>query len=139
MEKYGCTPQCPGCVNLRLGKYHRAHTEECRARIEKALNEDAEYSHRLTAAHARQDAWRQQELQKRLGEMPPRDDEQVSGTESAQDLIPVTPPLTPEEDINDRERQAFGESDIELEDGPPIASEVIDLIGNAAGVVTWDK
>ena len=39
MDKYSMTPQCPRCINLVLGRYHRPHLESCRKRIEDFLHE----------------------------------------------------------------------------------------------------
>ena len=61
MNKYSMTPQCPGCINLRLGRYHRPHLESCRKRIEDFLRQDVELKYRVEAATARQDAWASRE------------------------------------------------------------------------------
>ena len=57
MEQYGLTPQCQGCINQRLGRYHRPRTESCRAQIKDLLRQDALLKHKIQAAAARQDAW----------------------------------------------------------------------------------
>ena len=41
LVKYGCTPSCPGCYAAANDRKHRAHTADCRARIEKEMLEDA--------------------------------------------------------------------------------------------------
>ena len=70
MERFSYTPRCPGCINLRLGKYHRAHNEECRSRVEELLRQDAQLRWRVEAASARQDAWTERERAVRAGEIP---------------------------------------------------------------------
>ena len=82
MEQYGYTPQCAGCINLRLGKYHRAHTSSCRSRVEDQLKRDAQLRWRVEAASARQTAWRE------------REQERENPMEGAEQVV-ATPPLGP--------------------------------------------
>ena len=61
MERFDFTPQCPGCINMRLNRPHRAHTEQCRERVEEKVREDVALRWRVEAAHARQAAWTERE------------------------------------------------------------------------------
>ena len=40
LEKLGYTPSCPGCYAAKNNRPHRAHTDYCRSRVERAMTED---------------------------------------------------------------------------------------------------
>ena len=50
LVNYGYTPSCPGCYAAANDRKHRAHTADCRARIEKAMLEDEGGSNRVKDA-----------------------------------------------------------------------------------------
>ena len=96
MDKYGRTPQCLGCINLRIGKYHRPHLESCRRRIEDLMNQDTTLRHRIQAAAARQDAWT-------VREQTPGTPETIAGITGlmeGRDLVVHTPPLGEVSDVS---------------------------------------
>ena len=100
LERFGYTSGCPGCNNTRLGRYHRAHSEQCRERLEEAIREDETTKHRIEAAHARQDAWMQREyarmgLGERTGQEARDEQLQTDSTDMAADAEVRTPPSTP--------------------------------------------
>lgn len=47
IERFGATPNCPGCKAIRWGKRPQAHSEACRARIEEQLRMTKEGAERL--------------------------------------------------------------------------------------------
>ena len=122
VEKHGYTPQCPGCINLRLGRYHRAHLETCRRRIEDALREDAVLRHRVDAASARHDAWVERELKRARGEdlddpelkrargEDPEATRHAGDVQMAGDAIVTTPPLTPARSPEIEDAEIFNQS-----------------------------
>ena len=57
VQKYGCSMHCPGCRSVMTGTTARAHTEECRRRLEECLAEDEEPKYRSEAAKLRVDGW----------------------------------------------------------------------------------
>ena len=56
-QKYGYSMNCPGCTSVMTGTAARAHTEECRKRLESCLAEDEENFFRSEAAKFRVDNW----------------------------------------------------------------------------------
>ena len=46
-EKHGYTEGCEGCVRMQLGGERRSHTQQCRDRMLKAMNEDEEGRERI--------------------------------------------------------------------------------------------
>ena len=52
--KYGQTLHCPGPYNQIHGMAHRAHTQLCRDRMAKLMNDDPENVHRIVAAQHRE-------------------------------------------------------------------------------------
>ena len=57
VQKYGYSMNCPGCRSVMAGTTARAHTEECRKRLENCLAEDEETKFRSEAAKSRVDNW----------------------------------------------------------------------------------
>ena len=60
MTLHGFTPGCAGCEAAQAGRVARRHSDECRARIEKAVEEasdsfrdEAQAKERLVAARAK--------------------------------------------------------------------------------------
>ena len=96
MEKLGYSTQCPGCVNLRLGKYHRPHLESCRRRIGDQIKADAVLKHRIEAAAARQDAWEDREIQRIFGDpIDPAETQPAQEAGPADNVVVTTPPTSP--------------------------------------------
>ena len=93
MERFDFTPQCPGCINMRLNRPHRAHTEQCRERVEEKVREDAALRWRVEAAHARQAAWTERE-RIRLG-MPSAEPAIAEEEMEGRDMEVHTPPMSP--------------------------------------------
>ena len=56
---YGYTPGCAGCDAVRTGRVARRHSDECRARIEKAVEEASDSFKDEAQAKER---WRRPEL-----------------------------------------------------------------------------
>ena len=54
LNKYGMTDGCVGCTNAAIGGTGIAHSEECRKRIEKAMQEDHEDREKLKESRKRQ-------------------------------------------------------------------------------------
>ena len=59
---FGYTPGCPGCREAANDLKHKAHTFECRVRLEKAMLEDEMGSNRIKEAKAREDALLEQQV-----------------------------------------------------------------------------
>ena len=57
VQKYGYSMNCPGCRSVMKNTTARAHTEECRKRLESCLAEDEETKFRSEAAKLRADNW----------------------------------------------------------------------------------
>ena len=57
VQKYGYSMNCPGCRSVMAGTTARAHTEECRRRLENCLAQDEETKFRSEAAKLRVDNW----------------------------------------------------------------------------------
>ena len=57
VQKYGYSMNCPGCRSVMTNTTARAHTEECRKRLESCLAEDEETKLRSEAAKLRVDHW----------------------------------------------------------------------------------
>ena len=57
VEKFGATAGCEGCKAAIRGGGVRPHTEECRARIEKAIKESEGKDNRVTRAYEKQGEW----------------------------------------------------------------------------------
>ena len=57
VQKYGYSMNCPGCRSVMTITTARAHTEECRKRLESCLAEDEETKFRSEAAKLRVDNW----------------------------------------------------------------------------------
>ena len=55
MQKFGYSMNCPGCRSVMTNTTARAHTEECRKRLESCLAEDEETKLRSEAATLRVD------------------------------------------------------------------------------------
>ena len=57
MQKFGYTMNCPGCRSVMMNTTARAHTEECRKKLDSCLAEDEETKLRSEAAKLRVDNW----------------------------------------------------------------------------------
>ena len=57
VQKYGYSMNCPGCRSVMTNTTARAHTEECRRRLENCLAEDEETNFRSEAAKHRVEGW----------------------------------------------------------------------------------
>ena len=57
VQKFGYSMKCPGCRSVMTNTTARAHTEECRKRLEGCLAEDEETKLRWEAAKLRVDNW----------------------------------------------------------------------------------
>ena len=57
VQKYGYSMKCPGCRSVMTGTTARAHTEECRRRLENCFAEDEETKFRSEAAQLRVEGW----------------------------------------------------------------------------------
>ena len=57
VQKYGYSMNCPGCRSVMTNTTARAHTEECRRRLENCLAEDEETKFRSEAAKLRVEGW----------------------------------------------------------------------------------
>ena len=57
VQKFGYSMNCPGCRSVMTNTTARAHTEECRKRLESCLAEDEETKLRSEAAKLRVDNW----------------------------------------------------------------------------------
>ena len=57
VQKYGYSMNCPGCRSVMTGTTARAHTEECRRRLENCSAEDEETQFRSEAAKIRVEGW----------------------------------------------------------------------------------
>ena len=57
VQKYGYSMNCLGCRSVMTNTTARAHTEECRKRLERCLAEDEETKFRSEAAKLRVDNW----------------------------------------------------------------------------------
>ena len=135
--KHGYTPQCPGCINLRLGRHPRAHLESCRRHIEDALREDAVLRNRVDAASARHDAWVERELKRAIREDPddpelkwargedPEAARHTGDVQMARDVIVTTPLLTPAQSLEIEDAEIFNQStDDERRDNKTIGEDV---------------
>ena len=75
VQKFGYSMNCPGCRSMMTNTTARAHTEECRKRLESCLAEDEETKLRSEAAKHRVDNW----LASRIGSTEkPRSGDAVS-------------------------------------------------------------
>ena len=57
VQKYGYSMNCPGSTSVMTGTTARAHTEECRRRLESCLAEIEETKFRSEAAKLRVEGW----------------------------------------------------------------------------------
>ena len=57
VQKFGYSMNCPGSRSVMTNTTARAHTEECRKRLESCLAEDEETKLRSEAAELRVDNW----------------------------------------------------------------------------------
>ena len=51
--KYGFANECPGCESAQAGTKNRAHSENCRKRLEERMGADSDHKRRLADAKKR--------------------------------------------------------------------------------------
>ena len=64
LERYGYTPQCPGCYAVKHNKAHKSHNHQCRKLIKSKLLADHECSQRIHSHQLREDRWLAEQIEK---------------------------------------------------------------------------
>ena len=64
LERYGYTPQCPGCYAAKHNKAHKSHNHQCRELIKSKLLADDEFSQRIHDHQLREDRWLAEQIEK---------------------------------------------------------------------------
>ena len=125
IEKYGTTPDCPGCIAILRGVRAQAHSEACRRRIEGRMREDDDLSkRRLEEARMRVEkrpgeSLESEEKRDRKAEPLERSEEgtQASASSgSAQaaplgDAVPATPAAAVAEEVVPMHEEPLGQGE----------------------------
>ena len=74
--KYGFTDECPGCESAQAGTKNRAHSENCRKRVEERMGEDNDHKRRLVDTKKRKEKYYEENDKKK------RKEEETQGNEA---------------------------------------------------------